>query len=34
LGHCAKDKAHMGWDGWRDADIYVFEAIIVSNKDQ
>ncbi|MBI9065141.1 MAG: AmmeMemoRadiSam system protein B [Marinilabiliaceae bacterium] len=34
LGHCAKDKAHMGWDGWRDADIYVFEAIIISNKDQ
>jgi len=34
LGHCSKDKARMGWDGWRDADIYVFEAIIVSNKDQ
>ena len=34
LGHCSKDKAHMGWDGWQDADIYVFEAIIISNKDQ
>ncbi len=33
LGHCSKDKAHLGWDGWRDADISVFEALIISNKD-
>jgi len=33
LGHCSKDKAHMGWDGWREADIFVFEAIIISDKD-
>ncbi len=26
LGHCAKDKAYIGWDGWRDegAEIYTF----------
>ncbi|TLX74921.1 AmmeMemoRadiSam system protein B [Labilibacter sediminis] len=30
LGHLARDKAHIGWDGWRDAEIYVFEAIIFS----
>ncbi len=28
LGHCAKDKAHIGWDGWRDADLFVYEAIV------
>lgn len=26
LGHCARDKAGIGWDGWRDADIYIYEA--------
>ncbi len=31
LGHLSRDKAHIGWDGWRDADIYVFEAIIFSD---
>ncbi|MFH0761196.1 MAG: AmmeMemoRadiSam system protein B [Bacteroidota bacterium] len=28
LGHCAEDKAGLGWNGWKDADIYVYEAII------
>jgi AmmeMemoRadiSam system protein B/AmmeMemoRadiSam system protein A len=28
LGYCSRDKAYIGWDGWRDADIYVFESII------
>ncbi|SMO66768.1 hypothetical protein SAMN06265379_104240 [Saccharicrinis carchari] len=31
LGHLARDKAHIGWDGWRKADLYVFEAIVFSN---
>jgi len=26
LGHCARDKAGLGWDGWKDADIYIYEA--------
>jgi AmmeMemoRadiSam system protein B/AmmeMemoRadiSam system protein A len=30
LGHCARDKAGIGWDGWKDADIYTYEAIIFS----
>ncbi len=30
MGHLARDKAHIGWDGWKDADIYIFEAIIFS----
>ena len=28
VGHCSQDKAGLGWDGWRDADLYVYEAII------
>jgi AmmeMemoRadiSam system protein B/AmmeMemoRadiSam system protein A len=28
LGHCARDKAHIGWDGWKDAEIYTYEAIV------
>ncbi len=30
LGHCARDKAGIGWDGWKDAEIYVYEAIVFS----
>jgi len=33
LGHCARDKAGIGWDGWKDADIYTYEAIVFSEKD-
>lgn len=28
LGHCARDKAHIGYEGWKNADIYIYEAII------
>ncbi|MCE2617138.1 AmmeMemoRadiSam system protein B [Phocaeicola oris] len=28
LGHCARDKAGIGWDEWKDADLYTYEAII------
>ena len=28
LGHCAKDKAGIGWDGWKEADIYIYEAFV------
>ncbi|WP_255404952.1 AmmeMemoRadiSam system protein B [Prevotella sp. kh1p2] len=28
LGHCAQDKAGIGWNGWRDAELYTYEAII------
>ncbi len=33
LGHCARDKARIGWDGWQNADIYTYEAIIFDEKD-
>lgn len=28
LGHCSQDKASLGWNGWRDAELYVYEAIV------
>jgi len=28
LGHCAEDKAGIGWNGWKDADIFIYEALI------
>ncbi|MBM6992657.1 MAG: AmmeMemoRadiSam system protein B [Prevotella sp.] len=28
LGHCAQDKAGIGWEGWRDAELYTYEAIV------
>lgn len=28
LGHCARDKAKIGWDGWKSADLFVYEAEI------
>jgi len=30
LGHCAKNKAGLSWDGWKDAEIYTFEALVFS----
>jgi hypothetical protein len=33
LGHCARDKAGIGWDGWKEADIYTYEAIVFGEKE-
>jgi len=33
LGHCARDKAGIGWDGWKDADLYIYEALVFSEKE-
>ncbi|MGC9373862.1 MAG: AmmeMemoRadiSam system protein B [Bacteroidales bacterium] len=33
LGHCAQSKAGIGWDGWRDADIFIYEALVFSEKE-
>lgn len=30
LGHCSRDKAGLGWDEWKDADLYIFETIVFS----
>ncbi|NQU51852.1 MAG: AmmeMemoRadiSam system protein A, partial [Bacteroidetes bacterium] len=28
LGHCSRDKAGIGWNGWKSADIYTYEAVV------
>ena len=33
LGHCSQDKAGLGWDGWKTANLYTYEAIIFSEGD-
>jgi AmmeMemoRadiSam system protein A len=33
LGHCAREKARIGWDGWKSADIYIFTSTVFSEKD-
>jgi len=30
LGHCSRDKAGMGWTGWKNADLFTYEAIVFS----
>ena len=30
LGYCSRDKAGLGWNGWKNADIYIYEAIVFS----
>ncbi|MFY9363605.1 MAG: AmmeMemoRadiSam system protein B [Bacteroidales bacterium] len=27
LGHCSRDKAGLGWDGWKKARIFIFHAL-------
>lgn len=33
LGHCARDKAGLGWDGWQNANLYTYEAVVFSEDD-
>ncbi|MCX6251707.1 MAG: AmmeMemoRadiSam system protein B [Bacteroidetes bacterium] len=33
LGHCARDKAGIGWNGWKDAEIYIYEAEVFSEQE-
>lgn len=28
LGHCSQDKVGIGWDGWKTAELYTYEAIV------
>jgi AmmeMemoRadiSam system protein A len=32
LGYCARDKARIGWEGWKTAALYTYEAIVFSEK--
>lgn len=33
LGHLARDKAGLGWDGWKDAELYVYTADVFCEKE-
>ena len=33
LGHCARDKAGIGWDGWKDADLYTYRTEVVKESE-
>jgi hypothetical protein len=28
LGRCSRDKAGLGWDGWKTAELFTYEAFI------
>jgi AmmeMemoRadiSam system protein A len=34
LGHCSRDKAGIGWFGWKEADLFTYEAIVFAEKVQ
>ena len=33
LGHCARDKAGIGWDGWKDAELYTYQTEVVNESE-
>jgi MEMO1 family protein len=33
LGHCSQDKAGLGWEGWKDAELFTYTADVFSEKD-
>lgn len=32
LGHCSRDKAGLAWDGWKDVEVYIYEALVFSEE--
>ncbi len=32
LGHCSRDKAGLGWDGWKTAELYTYTALVFGEK--
>jgi AmmeMemoRadiSam system protein B/AmmeMemoRadiSam system protein A len=33
LGHCSRDKAGIGWEGWKDAELFIYEALVFSEEE-
>ena len=33
LGHCAQDKAGIGYDGWRDAELYTYQTVVINESE-
>jgi len=34
LGYTSRDKAGLGWDGWKDAEIYIYEGIVLEDNNK
>ena len=34
LGHCARDKAGIGWNGWKDAELYTYQTEVVKESER
>jgi len=32
LGYTSRDKAGIGWDGWKNADLFIYEGIVLEEK--
>ncbi len=32
LGHCSREKAGIGWDGWKNAELFIYEASVFRGK--
>lgn len=32
LGYTSRDKAGLGWDGWRDAEIFIYEGVVLEDR--
>jgi len=33
LGYTSRDKAGIGWDGWRNAEIFIYEGLVLKEND-
>jgi len=33
LGYTSRDKAGLGWDGWKSADLYIYEAVVLEENE-
>ena len=33
LGYTSRDKAGIGWDGWKDAEIFIYEGVVLEDAD-
>jgi AmmeMemoRadiSam system protein B/AmmeMemoRadiSam system protein A len=34
LGHTSRDKAGLGWLGWKDAEVFIYEAVVLEEKNK
>jgi len=34
LGYTSRDKAGLGWEGWKNADIYIYEAVVLNENEK